>query len=168
MSVLREMDAPANTVAPLPPPVTWAEEAHETSGMTSRLILAYLEHRGGRATVDRVLELCGLEDAEPDLRDDGHWVSFATKVRLLIAASAGNRACTTCRGSRGARTCASLSDRWPASPRCSPPPACSIPRGCPRPERPPQCSWWWPAAACSTSADAPGASSRPRCATKPS
>src|SRR2546423_10893819 len=55
--------------------------------MPSRLILAYLEHRGGRAAVDRVLELCGLEDAEPDLRDEGHWFSFATKVRLLIAAS---------------------------------------------------------------------------------
>src|SRR3954452_1339637 len=87
MSVLYEMDAPAHAVAPLPPPVPWAEEAHETSGMTSRLILAYLEHRGGRAAVDRVLELCGLEDAEPDLRDEGHWFSFGTKVRLLIAAS---------------------------------------------------------------------------------
>jgi hypothetical protein len=87
MSVLYEMDAPAHAVAPLPPPVPWAEEAHETSGMTSRLILAYLEHRGGRPAVDRVLELCGLEDAEPDLRDEGHWFSFATKVRLLIAAS---------------------------------------------------------------------------------
>ena len=87
MSVLYEMDAPAHAVAPLAPPVPWAEEAHETSGMTSRLILAYLEHRGGRAAVDRVLELCGLGDAEPDLRDEGHWFSFATKVRLLIAAS---------------------------------------------------------------------------------
>src|SRR2546421_583937 len=191
MPSLYELAAPAHAGAPRAPPVPWAEEAHETSGMTSRLILAYLEHRGGRAAVDRVLELCGLEDAEPDLRDEGHWFSFATKVRLLIAASevlddpqvarhlgeraipcapatAASRACTTCRGSREARPCASRSDRWPAAPRCSPPPACSIPRCCPRPERPQRCSSGLPAAACSTSAAAPGASSRPRCATRPS
>src|ERR671935_3027450 len=87
MSVLHEMEASAPAIAPLPPPVLWAEEARETSGMTSRLILAYVEHRGGRAAVDRVLEICRLEDAEPDLRNEGHWFSFATKIRLLMAAA---------------------------------------------------------------------------------
>ena len=55
--------------------------------MTSRLILAYVEQRGGRAALERVLELCGLEDAEDDLRDEGHWFSFATKIRLFAAAA---------------------------------------------------------------------------------
>src|SRR6185437_3532396 len=87
MSVLEEKAAPQRAVAPLPPPLPWADEHHETSGMTSRLILAYVEHRGGRAAVERVLELCRLEDAEDDLRNEGHWFSFATKIRLFQAAA---------------------------------------------------------------------------------
>ena len=55
--------------------------------MTSRLILAYVERRGGRAAVEEVLQLCGLEVAEADLRDESHWFSFATKVRLFMAAA---------------------------------------------------------------------------------
>ncbi|HEY1595275.1 MAG TPA: HD domain-containing phosphohydrolase [Thermoleophilaceae bacterium] len=86
----RALDLPAAAApltASLAPPVPWAEEPRETNGMTSRLILAYVERRGGRAAVERVLELCGLEEAEADLRDEGHWFAFATKVRLFIAAS---------------------------------------------------------------------------------
>jgi hypothetical protein len=52
---LDQRSAYAPTVAPLPAPVPWAEEARETSGMTSRLILAYVEQCGGRAAVDEVL-----------------------------------------------------------------------------------------------------------------
>jgi diguanylate cyclase (GGDEF)-like protein/putative nucleotidyltransferase with HDIG domain len=74
-------------VAPLPPPVPWAEEPHETSGMTSRLILAYVERKGGRPALERVLQLCGLEDAESDLLNESHWFSFATKIRLFQAAA---------------------------------------------------------------------------------
>src|SRR5207237_10603172 len=33
------------------------------------------------------LEICNLADAEADLRDEGHWFSFATKIRLLQAAA---------------------------------------------------------------------------------
>jgi diguanylate cyclase (GGDEF)-like protein/putative nucleotidyltransferase with HDIG domain len=72
---------------PLPPPMRWEDERPETSGMTSRLILAYVERRGGRAALDRVLELCGLVEAEGDLRDEGHWFSFATKIRLFQTAA---------------------------------------------------------------------------------
>jgi diguanylate cyclase (GGDEF)-like protein/putative nucleotidyltransferase with HDIG domain len=79
--------APGVLVAPLPPPVPWEEESHETSGMTSRLILAYVERKGGRPAVERVLQLCGLEDAEGDLRNESHWFSFATKIRLFQAAA---------------------------------------------------------------------------------
>ncbi|HET8673326.1 MAG TPA: sensor domain-containing diguanylate cyclase, partial [Thermoleophilaceae bacterium] len=71
----------------LPPAVRWEDERPETSGMTSRLILSYVERRGGRAALDRVLELCGLGEAEEDLRNEGHWFSFATKIRLFQAAA---------------------------------------------------------------------------------
>src|SRR6266536_341825 len=74
-------------IAPLPAPVPWDEEAHETSGMTSRLVLDYVQRRGGRATVERMLAQCGLEGAEADLRDESHWFSFATKIRLFQAAA---------------------------------------------------------------------------------
>jgi diguanylate cyclase (GGDEF)-like protein/putative nucleotidyltransferase with HDIG domain len=84
---LDQRSAYAPTVAPLPAPVPWAEEARETSGMTSRLILAYVEQCGGRAAVDEVLDLCGLKGAEADLRNESHWFSFATKIRLFAAAA---------------------------------------------------------------------------------
>ncbi len=80
-------DTAAPKVVPLPPRVPWADETRETSGMTSRLILAYVERRGGRVAVEEVLELCGLENAEADLRNESHWFSFATKVRLFMAAA---------------------------------------------------------------------------------
>ncbi|HKR99477.1 MAG TPA: hypothetical protein VJU79_08180, partial [Candidatus Dormibacteraeota bacterium] len=85
----REEHTHANgvAIAPLPPPVPWEEEGHETSGMTSRLILAYVERKGGRPAVQRVLQLCGLEDAEGDLLTESHWFSFATKIRLFQAAA---------------------------------------------------------------------------------
>jgi diguanylate cyclase (GGDEF)-like protein/putative nucleotidyltransferase with HDIG domain len=80
-------DIAAPAVAPLPPRVPWADEPRETSGMTSRLILGYVERRGGRPAVEQVLRLCELEDAEADLRNEGHWFSFATKIRLFLAAA---------------------------------------------------------------------------------
>src|SRR5690242_16613917 len=59
----------------------------ETSGLTSRLILAYVERKGGRDAVETVLAKCGLTDVESDLLDERHWFSFATKVRLFEAAA---------------------------------------------------------------------------------
>ncbi|HEY7631521.1 MAG TPA: sensor domain-containing diguanylate cyclase, partial [Thermoleophilaceae bacterium] len=86
----RKFDRPdtvAPAVAPLPPPVPWEDEACETAGMTSRLILSYVERKGGRVAIEEVLGLCGLEHAEDDLRNEGHWFSFATKIRLFLAAA---------------------------------------------------------------------------------
>src|SRR3954470_11270543 len=60
-------------------------EARETSGMTSRLMLAYAERVGGRAAVDAVLQRAGMADHEAELRDENTWFSFATKVRLFEA-----------------------------------------------------------------------------------
>src|SRR5436305_1809362 len=60
-------------------------EARETSGMTSRLMLAYAERVGGREAVDAVLQRAGMADYEAELRDENTWFSFATKVRLFEA-----------------------------------------------------------------------------------
>ena len=60
---------------------------HHTSGLTSRLILEYVEGAGGRRAVDAVLALCGLEGREDELRSETHWFDFATKIRLFEAAA---------------------------------------------------------------------------------
>src|SRR5579884_790964 len=62
-----------------------AGEARETSGITSVLLLAYLDRAGGQGAVDEVLERCGLADAETELRDENCWFSWETKIRLFEA-----------------------------------------------------------------------------------
>jgi diguanylate cyclase (GGDEF)-like protein/putative nucleotidyltransferase with HDIG domain len=62
-------------------------EARETSGMTSKLVLAYAEKQGGRDAVEQILRRCGLEDREAHLRDEGSWFSFDAKIRLFEAAA---------------------------------------------------------------------------------
>jgi hypothetical protein len=47
-------------------------EARETSGMTSKLVLAYAEWRGGPAAVQEILRHCGFEDREEELWDEAH------------------------------------------------------------------------------------------------
>jgi diguanylate cyclase (GGDEF)-like protein len=63
-------------------------EARETSGLTSRLILSYVEREKGAAAVKAVLRRCGLEDREERLRDENYWFDFQTKIRLFEAAAA--------------------------------------------------------------------------------
>jgi diguanylate cyclase (GGDEF)-like protein len=63
-------------------------EARETSGITSKLVLAYVEREGGREAVEEVLRLCGLEGREGEMRDESHWFPFATKIALFEAAAA--------------------------------------------------------------------------------
>src|ERR671924_549869 len=78
---------PSRAAAPLQSPMPWKDEPRETSGLTSRLILAYLEREGGQGAVEQVLARCGLEDAKSDLLNESHWFSFATKIRLFEAAA---------------------------------------------------------------------------------
>lgn len=59
---------------------------HLTSGLTSRLILAYVERERGRAGVDALLRAADLGVPEAWLRDETHWFDFQTKVALLAAA----------------------------------------------------------------------------------
>ncbi len=62
-------------------------EGHQTSGLTSRLILAYVEREGGRSAVDALLQRADLLDCEEQLRDENFWFDFATKIRLFEAAA---------------------------------------------------------------------------------
>jgi diguanylate cyclase (GGDEF)-like protein/putative nucleotidyltransferase with HDIG domain len=72
------------------PPERTAEspvERRETSGVTSRLILSFVERECGRAGVERLLAIAGLEGDEERLRDENHWFSWEKKVALLDAAA---------------------------------------------------------------------------------
>ena len=62
-------------------------EARETSGITSKLVLAYVEREGGREALEKVLRRCGLEGREDEMRDESHWFPFATKIALFQAAA---------------------------------------------------------------------------------
>jgi diguanylate cyclase (GGDEF)-like protein len=62
-------------------------QVRHTSGLTSRLILAYVERERGPEGVKDVLRQCGLEDKEEELRNENHWFDFNTKIRLFEAAS---------------------------------------------------------------------------------
>ena len=61
-------------------------DTRHTSGVTTSLVLAYLEREGGRNAVDAVLERTGLAAGEAELRDEGSWHSFQTKISLFEAA----------------------------------------------------------------------------------
>ena len=65
----------------------YSTEGHQTSGLTSRLILAYVEREGGRPAVERLLGRVGLADHEDQLRDENFWFNFETKIRLFGAAA---------------------------------------------------------------------------------
>jgi diguanylate cyclase (GGDEF)-like protein len=60
-------------------------EARDTSGMTSKLVLAYAERVGGRGAVDAVLRRARLEGREQELRDESSWFSYENKIRLFEA-----------------------------------------------------------------------------------
>src|SRR4051794_21583886 len=62
-------------------------EARQTGGVTTRLILDYVEREGGRDAFERLLRSRGLEHRETDLRDEDNWCSYATKIAMLEAAA---------------------------------------------------------------------------------
>jgi diguanylate cyclase (GGDEF)-like protein len=63
----------------------WRRE-HAGSGLTSRLILTYVERQAGAQAAKRMLALAGLTNAEERLRDENHWFSYDTKLALWNAA----------------------------------------------------------------------------------
>src|SRR5204863_6012495 len=62
-------------------------EPRETGGVTTRLILSYVERERGRPAVDELLRICGLEAEEARLRDENEWFSYEKKIRMLNAAA---------------------------------------------------------------------------------
>jgi diguanylate cyclase (GGDEF)-like protein/putative nucleotidyltransferase with HDIG domain len=62
-------------------------EPRETGGVTTKLILQYVEREGGRVAVEELLGSTGLTGREEQLRDSNHWSSYATKIAMLDAAA---------------------------------------------------------------------------------
>ncbi len=65
-----------------------SDEASETSGVTSALLLRYLDQAGGPDVVGEVLRRCDLERSESELRDENSWFAWETKIALFEAAAA--------------------------------------------------------------------------------
>jgi diguanylate cyclase (GGDEF)-like protein len=59
---------------------------HLSSGLTSCLVLTYVERERGRAGVDALLRAADLGLSEERLRDETFWFDFQTKVALFEAA----------------------------------------------------------------------------------
>src|SRR3954466_9341489 len=82
------MGATATPTTPAPAlPEGAPLEARQTGGVTTRLILDYVEREGGRAAVEQLLRLAGLEHRERELRDEDNWSSYAAKIAMLEAAA---------------------------------------------------------------------------------
>jgi diguanylate cyclase (GGDEF)-like protein len=62
-----------------------SRRTHAASGVTTSLILAYLERELGRDAVDRLLAVTGLTSQESALRNEGSWFDFDTKIALWTA-----------------------------------------------------------------------------------
>jgi len=60
--------------------------ARACSGLTSRLILSYVEREGGGHAVEQMLARSGLGPQEARLRDENAWFDFDTKMTLWAAA----------------------------------------------------------------------------------
>lgn len=60
-------------------------QPREASGVTSALLLAYLDRMGGPDAVAEVLRRCGLSASEAELRDENCWFSWQTKIALFEA-----------------------------------------------------------------------------------
>ncbi len=54
--------------------------------MTTRLILSYVEERGGEGALDALLRLADVPESRAELQDETRWVSYTTRIRLFEAA----------------------------------------------------------------------------------
>jgi diguanylate cyclase (GGDEF)-like protein len=68
-----------------PPRPKLSAQAREASGVTSALLLAYLDRVGAPNAVADVLRRCGLSGCEAELRDENCWFSWETKIALFEA-----------------------------------------------------------------------------------
>src|SRR4051812_27378232 len=82
------MGATATPTSPAPKlPEGERVESRQTGGVTTRLILDYVEREGGREAVAELLCTRGLEGREEQLRDEHNWCSYATKIAMLEGAA---------------------------------------------------------------------------------
>src|SRR3954469_3218099 len=82
------MGANATSVTPaITPDLLDDVEARQTGGVTTRLILDYVEREGGHEAVQRLLTSRGLQAREPELRNEDNWCSYAAKIAMLEAAA---------------------------------------------------------------------------------
>src|SRR3954469_18630844 len=82
------MGANATSVDPaITPDPLDAVESRQTGGVTTRLILDYVEREGGREALERLLRSRGLQHRESDLRNEDNWCSYATKIAMLEGAA---------------------------------------------------------------------------------
>jgi diguanylate cyclase (GGDEF)-like protein len=63
------------------------DEARETSGATTLLLLGHVEERGGPAAVEEVLRRARVDLTPDQLRDPSRWVGYDTRIRLFRAAT---------------------------------------------------------------------------------
>ena len=63
------------------------DEPREASGLTTRLIISFVEREGGPEAVAELLDRCGLADREDELRDEHQWFADQTRVCLFEAAA---------------------------------------------------------------------------------
>jgi diguanylate cyclase (GGDEF)-like protein len=63
------------------------EARRETNGITSRLVLLYVDQVGGEDAVERVLTRCGMSGRREQLLDENYWFSYEEKIALFEAAS---------------------------------------------------------------------------------
>jgi diguanylate cyclase (GGDEF)-like protein len=76
--------AKPNEIASAPQAI---DERRETNGITSRLLLLYVEQVGGTDAVEQVLARCGMSDRRDELLDENYWFSYDGKIALFEAAA---------------------------------------------------------------------------------
>src|SRR3712207_5345879 len=83
------MDAASTSTAPafVLDPLDETPEPRETGGVTTRLILDYVEREGGRESVQKLLVASGQDGREDQRRDENHWSAYPTKIAMLEAAA---------------------------------------------------------------------------------
>jgi diguanylate cyclase (GGDEF)-like protein len=63
------------------------EEARETSGATTGLVLEFVRQQAGEPAVAEMLRRAGVPFAAADLARPSHWVGYDTRIRLFQAAT---------------------------------------------------------------------------------
>ncbi len=69
------------------PAIEAVDEPREISGLTTGLVLSYVEAEGGHDAVEQVLEHAGLSGREAELRDVDCWFADARRIALFEAAA---------------------------------------------------------------------------------